>query len=127
MTNPALILIGHGARDPEWAEPMRRVRQAIVERLPTLRVELAFMELMRPDIDECADRLVNEGAARILVLPLFLARGGHVTRDLPQQIASLRERHRGVRFELAAPVGEVETVLRAMAEHALSLLADPSA
>ncbi len=50
----ALILFAHGARDPEWAEPLRRVQAAIRWRLDSVPVELAFIEFMAPNLTECA-------------------------------------------------------------------------
>jgi len=123
MTETALILFAHGARDPEWARPMQRVRLLLRQRAHALRVELAFLEFMSPDLRGCAESLVAEGVERILVLPMFIARGGHLKRDVPLLLAELRQRHPGTVFDLADAIGEAETVAQAMASHALSLLA----
>lgn len=121
MSTEALILFAHGARDPEWAEPMRRVCAAVREQAPQMRVELAFLEFMQPDLRACAESLVADGVERILVLPMFIARGGHLKRDVPLLLEELRQRNPHVRFELAAAVGEAESVVQAMARHALAL------
>jgi hypothetical protein len=79
----ALILFAHGARDPEWAEPMRASVRRCASRHPQLRVELAFLEFMparSARVCRIADRRRRE---RILVLPMFIARGGHLKRDVP--------------------------------------------
>lgn len=123
MENTALILFAHGARDPEWANPMRRVRAAIRERSPQLRVELAFLEFMAPDLESCAAALADEGYATVVVVPMFIAQGGHLKNDVPLLMERLRERHPQVCFALAAPVGEAEPVVRAMAAYALGLAA----
>ncbi|MEF8729281.1 MAG: CbiX/SirB N-terminal domain-containing protein [Accumulibacter sp.] len=122
MPGTALILFAHGARDPEWARPMQRVCALLRQQAPGLRVELAFLEFMLPNLRDCAERLVADGVARVLVLPMFIARGGHLKRDVPLLLAELRRQHPGTTFELADAVGEAETVARAMASHALSLL-----
>ena len=121
MSTEALILFAHGARDPEWAEPMRRVCAAVREQAPQMRVELAFLEFMQPDLRACAESLVADGVERILVLPMFIARGGHLKRDVPLLLEELQQRNPHVRFELAAAVGEAESVVQAMARHALAL------
>ena len=86
----ALILFAHGARDPEWADPMRRVQAAIRERAPALQVELAFLEFMSPTLEECLQAIIARGATRVVVQPMFIARGGHIKRDLPDLIERLR-------------------------------------
>ena len=121
MSETALILFAHGARDPEWAEPMRRVCAAVREQAPQMRVELAFLEFMQPDLRACAESLVADGVERILVLPMFIARGGHLKRDVPLLLEELQQRNPRTRFELATAIGEVESVVQAMARHALAL------
>ena len=121
MSRTALILFAHGARDPEWAEPMRRVCAAVREQAPELRVELAFLEFIQPDLRSCAESLVAECCERILVVPMFIARGGHLKRDVPLLLEELRQRHPQTCFELAAAIGEAEPIVQAMARHALAL------
>ena len=118
----ALILFAHGARDPAWAEPVRRVQAAMRQCAPALRVELAFLEFMLPSLADCAAGLAAAGVRRIVVLPMFIAQGGHLKRDVPELLDALRARFPAVDFELAAAIGENEAVIRAMAEAGLALL-----
>mgnify|MGYP001352930625 CR=1 FL=1 len=122
MENTALILFAHGARDPEWANPLRRVRDAIRTREPAQRVELAFLEFMSPTLAECVDALVADGVYSIQIVPMFLAQGGHVKRDVPHMIAALKAAHPRLELRLAEPVGEAEAIVQAMAEYALAAI-----
>ena len=115
----AIILFAHGARDPEWANPLRRVQAAIRQRAGSVPVELAFLEFMTPTLPECVAALVAGGVSNILVLPMFIAQGGHLKRDVPEMLALLRSTHTEVRFSLAGAIGENEIVVQAMAEAAL--------
>lgn len=123
MKNPALILFAHGSRDSEWASPLRRVRAAIMAGAPTLKVELAFLEFLAPSLQDCAAAMVSEGFDRVVIVPMFIAQGGHLKNDLPSIIEELRARFPGVVFEMSGPVGEAESVVRAMAAHVLGLSA----
>ena len=114
-----ILLFGHGARNPEWAQPFHRIRDAILAREPRALVEPGFLELMRPTFDEGVACLVNQGATEIVVVPIFMAAGSHVKKDLPQMAANAMERHAGLVISLAAPVGEAAPVLAAMADYAL--------
>jgi len=118
----ALILFAHGARDPAWADPMRRVQAAIRARFENVAVELAFLEFMTPTLSECVATLVGQGARRIIVLPMFIAQGGHLKKDVPELLQVLRSTHENVEFSLASAVGEQEIVVQAMAEAAIGLL-----
>jgi sirohydrochlorin cobaltochelatase len=119
--NTALILFAHGARDPEWAEPMRRVQAAIRQRQPEVPVELAFLEFMAPTLPDCIAALVAAGARKIVIMPMFIARGGHLKRDVPELLEKLRSAHPEVDFSLGSVIGEQEIVVQAMAAATLEL------
>lgn len=119
--NKALILIAHGARDPDWALPLRRVHEAVQALQPDQRVELAFLDFMKPDLLECAQSLISEGFSQIVVVPLFFAQGGHLKNDIPKILDELRAQNPQASFDLSGPVGEADSVIRAMAAHVLSI------
>jgi len=118
-TLPALILFAHGARDPDWAGPIQRVKDSVLAARPGARVEVAFLEFMSPDLDAACGKLIAEGADSITVVPLFIAQGGHLKKELPVMLDALREQHPGVAFSLTPPVGESESVTAAMAAQAM--------
>lgn len=115
----ALILFAHGARDPEWANPMRRVQAAVRSRQPGVPVELAFLEFMAPTLPDCIAGLLADGVGKIVVMPMFIARGGHLKRDVPEMLAALRQAHPQVEFVLGDAIGEHALVVEAMAAAAL--------
>lgn len=117
-TATAVILFGHGARDPAWAEPMRRIRAQMLAQPAAPSVELAFLELMEPDLGSAIDAQVAAGASRIAVVPIFLAQGGHLKRDLPRLLDEIRSRHPDCSIRLAPAAGEAEAVVAAMAAYA---------
>ncbi len=116
----AVVLFAHGARDPAWAGSVRRLAATIAETAPDLVVEVAFLELMEPRLDEAIDRLVESGVRQVRVVPVFLAEGGHLKRDVPVLIDAARDRHPGCELLLVRAVGEDEGVIRAMAAYALA-------
>jgi sirohydrochlorin cobaltochelatase len=118
----ALILFAHGARDPAWAEPVRRVQAAVRALDPAVRVEVAFLEFMAPTLADCGAALAREGIRQIVVLPMFIAQGGHLKREVPEILAALQAGYPDVDFRLATAIGENEAVIRAMAEAGLALL-----
>ena len=115
IAKPALILFGHGARDPEWALPFRKIRALLVARNPALTVELAFLELMEPSLPDAIARLAADGHGHITVAPLFIAQGGHLKQDLPKILDAIRAEQRGVEITLLPALGEVDTVLEMIA------------
>jgi sirohydrochlorin cobaltochelatase len=111
----ALVLFAHGAREAAWAEPFRAVRDRVAASRPDLSIEIAFLELMSPGLEDCLDRLVATGHERVTVAPLFLAMGGHLRNDLPRLLDRIRARHRRIEIELLPPIGETPALLDAIA------------
>lgn len=117
-----LILLAHGARDARWAEPFEAVAASVRARQPGARVSLAFLEFMSPGLAEAGAELAAAGCRRVLVLPMFLGTGGHVRKDLPLLLDGLRAAHGGVSFVLHTAIGELDTVVAAMADAAHAAL-----
>ena len=117
-----LLLFAHGARDPRWAQPFEAVAEHVRAARSGTPVRLAYLEFMTPGLVEAGAELVAQGCQRIEVMPLFLGAGGHVRKDLPVLMDALRQAHPGVRFGLHPAVGEVDSVVQAMAVAALATL-----
>jgi sirohydrochlorin cobaltochelatase len=122
MSNRALVLFAHGARDPRWAEPFRRLQALVQGRLPDTRVELAFLELMEPRLPQLVEGLLREQCREVTVVPVFFGQGGHVLRDLPAMTEQLRQAHPELALRVAPAVGEDEAVLGAIAHYCISRL-----
>jgi sirohydrochlorin cobaltochelatase len=110
----ALILFGHGARDPEWAVPIRKLQRKVAEQRPDLAVEVAFLELAQPLLPAAIEKLVSGQCSRIAIVPVFLAQGGHLKHDVPKMLGELRQRFPGISLELWPALGEAEPVLDAI-------------
>ena len=124
MAKPsALILFAHGARAASWAAPFQRLQTMLREQLPDTPVELAFLELMEPSLSDVVARLVQQGYNQISVIPVFLGQGGHVARDLPAMVDTLRATYPALQLEVSGAVGESPVVLAAIAAYCRSTLA----
>ena len=120
-----IVLFGHGARNPEWARPFHAIRDVLQTRAPQTQVALGFLEAMRPTLDEAIDDLVKRGVVQIDIVPIFLATGSHIAKDLPLLVASALDRHPDISIAIATPVGESPSVIEAMATYALKPAVSP--
>ncbi|AYY59703.1 CbiX/SirB N-terminal domain-containing protein [Burkholderia multivorans] len=122
MTSHGIVLFGHGARDPRWAEPFERLAARLRAAGSAAQVSLAFLELMTPSLDAAVAAQVAAGCTRVTVVPVFFGQGGHVRRDLPQLIDACRAAHPGVEIRCATAVGEDDGVLDAIARYCIDQL-----
>jgi len=118
-----LILFAHGSREPRWVEPFERLAARVRVRAPALEVRLAFLELMRPDLQGATDELARLGVTSIGIVPVFLGQGGHVRSDLPALLDVLRKRHPDIEISSVPAVGDDEAVIEALAEYCLRAIA----
>ncbi|OIR01667.1 sirohydrochlorin cobaltochelatase [mine drainage metagenome] len=116
----AIILFAHGARNPDWAQPILAIRAAMLARRPQVRVEAAFLEFIAPQLPETIDALVADGHREITLVPMFMAQTGHTKRDLPALLDAARERHSGLAIQVVTPIGEAASVVAAIADYALA-------
>ena len=115
MKNRATILLAHGSSDPNWIKPfdelLTRIRQGIESE--STRVELAYMELASPTLEQQVEILADEGFTHIDVLPLFFAAGRHLRLDVPAQLEALQKEHL-IKLTLFPPVGLEQEVADAI-------------
>jgi sirohydrochlorin cobaltochelatase len=116
----AVVLLAHGARDPRWAEPFHRVAAAVRAAAPELPVQLAFLELMAPDLPTATRALADEGATRICVVPLFFGQGGHLRTDVPAIVADIGASLPGISLQLARAAGDDDGVIAALVAFCLA-------
>jgi sirohydrochlorin cobaltochelatase len=119
MKKQALILFAHGARAASWAEPFLRLQKLTQESSPELKVELAFLELMQPQLPEVVKSLVDQSYESITITPIFLGQGGHLIRDLPLMVEEIRQQYPDLQIKQVAAAGEDAGVLQAIRDYCL--------
>jgi len=121
-----IVLFAHGARNPEWARPIEAIAAAMRARAPQTRVVPAFLDFLAPTLTQAIADLAGEGCDEIAIVPMFMANSGHTQRDLPALLEAARQERPWLRLHLAAPIGEAEMVIEAIATYALQAWAAPA-
>jgi sirohydrochlorin cobaltochelatase len=112
----ALILFGHGARDSHWREPFDRLASLWATQHPNTMVELAFLELMQPSLEEATALLVEGGATEVVVVPVFFGQGGHLRNDFPVLLSACQRKFPAAMLSATPAVGEDLAVLQAIVD-----------
>ncbi|HEX4193945.1 MAG TPA: sirohydrochlorin chelatase [Stellaceae bacterium] len=87
MMKTAVMICGHGSRDPETIAEFAQAAAELKARLPGNDVAYGYLEFVPPTLRDGFAKLAARGAQRILVLPVMLYAARHVTRDVPAEIA----------------------------------------
>ncbi len=119
MTNEAVLLVAHGARDPgnDGNREVEELAGVWRGRHPEVDIQECWIEhapvLLEQGMEQAASSLGDTGG-RLLVLPLILNAASHVKSDIPQAIATARVRHPKVEFRYGHHLGTTEQLLKAL-------------
>src|SRR3954467_15933957 len=100
MSEPAVLLCGHGSRDPEAIAEFEQASSALRARLAGRAFATGYLEFARPTIGEALAGLRQGGAPRILAVPGMLFAASHVKNDLPWEMNSFMAAHPGTEVRL---------------------------
>lgn len=107
----AILLVGHGSRDPEGNEELLEFAQAVAARVPGTCVETCFLELARPSIAEGVQACVEKGATRVVLVPIILFAAVHAKIDIPMAIDRAKAKYPQVEFVYGRPIGVHEKIV----------------
>jgi sirohydrochlorin cobaltochelatase len=113
---PALLIVGHGSRDPRGAKEFHELLELMRGRNPHLPIEGGFIELSRPPISECVDRLAEDGARNVAAVPLMLLAAGHAKDDIPATLVREKMSHPQMTFQYGRALGIRPELLELMEE-----------
>jgi sirohydrochlorin cobaltochelatase len=116
----AVVLMGHGSRDPAGAEEFLALTRAVAA-APSLRGQqvvpgwLEFAGERVESIQQAFGRCVEGGARRIAAVPLILFAASHGSEDMPAQVRLAQHRYRSVDIRMADLVGIDDCLLECLA------------
>ncbi|MBY0204136.1 sirohydrochlorin chelatase [Paenibacillus cucumis (ex Kampfer et al. 2016)] len=111
----AILLVGHGSRDPEGNRELKEFAREVAEQAPeNTMVETCFLELTRPSIADGVTACVDRGATRVVLVPIILFAAGHAKIDIPNAIDRAKARYPQVQFIYGRPIGVHEKVVQIM-------------
>jgi sirohydrochlorin cobaltochelatase len=119
---PALLIVGHGSRDPRGVREFHGLVDLVRRRNPSLTVEGGFIELSRPPISECVDRLAERGTRNVAAVPLMLLAAGHAKDDIPATLVREKMGHPEMNFSYGRALGIRPELLELMDERISSVV-----
>jgi len=116
MTETAVLICGHGSRDPEAIAEFELVASALRPRLPDFDFATGYLEFARPTIRDGLAALTARGARRILAIPGMLFAASHVKNDLPWEMNSFMADNPQIDVRLGRDLAIDPKLLRAAAD-----------
>lgn len=97
-----VILLAHGSSDQRWCETFEKLAAPTLQSVENSAI--AYMELAEPSLDSIIAEGKQNGIGQFTIVPLFLAAGRHLRKDVPAMIDDLERQHQ-VTIRLADPIG----------------------
>jgi sirohydrochlorin cobaltochelatase len=120
MSETAVLLCGHGSRDPEavgeFEEAAAALRSRLADLAPGGDFTTGYLEFARPTIGEGLAALKARGARQIFAIPGMLFAASHVKNDLPWEMNSFMADNPGIEVRLGRDLGIDPKLLDAAAE-----------
>jgi sirohydrochlorin cobaltochelatase len=125
MTETAVLICGHGSRDPEAIAEFELVAAALRPRLPDFDFATGYLEFARPTIRDGLAALMARGARQILAIPGMLSAASHVKNDLPREMNSFMADNPEIDVRLGRDLAIDAKLLRAAADR-IAAAGDPT-
>ena len=122
MNDTAVLLCGHGSRDPDAIGEFEIAAAALRRRLGSREFATGYLEFARPTIQEGLGDLVARGARHILAVPGMLFAASHVKNDLPWEMNSFMAANPGIDVKLGRDLAIDAKLLAAAADRIASVI-----
>jgi sirohydrochlorin cobalto/nickelchelatase len=86
MSKKGMLLVGHGSTMPYNQELVEKTAAMIQANNTGFIVKCGFMNMNKPSIKESMEAFRKEPIDALVVVPLFLAKGVHIEKDIPGEI-----------------------------------------
>ena len=92
-----VVILGHGSRAivGEANEIIMNIAAQVKQGMNLETLEVAFMnnKSQRQNLGEAIDKVVAQGAERIIIAPVFITNGLHIREDIPADIEEAKKRY----------------------------------
>ena len=83
-----LVLVGHGSKLPYSKDTLEKLADIVQGMQKFKIVEVGFMVRNKPTLQEAIMNVIDKGAKKVVVIPVFLTRGKHTEDDIPIILSS---------------------------------------
>lgn len=101
----AVVLLGHGSIREQANAEVRTMWDMMKAELPELEISGCFVEVAEPTMEQEIERLAADGVNRIVIVPMFLTRGQHLSNGIPRILEAMRLKYPEIQIDLTRHLG----------------------
>ena len=84
MSKTGFLLVGHGSQKPYNKELIETTAKQVASQEDRFLVKSGFMSINEPTVQEVLEEFKAADITKLVVVPLFLAKGVHILVDIPE-------------------------------------------
>jgi sirohydrochlorin cobaltochelatase len=92
-----------------------RIRDHLRRARPDVRIDVAFLQIMQPSLEDAVADHAACGVTHVLIAPLFFGQGGHLKEDLPVMVSRINAAHPDIVLQVTPAAGEVDELVTLIA------------
>ncbi|MBI5787393.1 MAG: CbiX/SirB N-terminal domain-containing protein [Candidatus Schekmanbacteria bacterium] len=101
-----VIVLGHGSQAAPANKSLQCIVQQLIRENAGMPIEPAFLQFAEPTLSQSAASLAAQKVNKIIIMPLFLCNGNHVTQDIPKLAAEEAAKYPQIEFVTAASLAD---------------------
>ncbi len=121
-----IVMLGHGSRAAvgEANDIIMEIAQKVKENLQQDIFEVAFMNTKsnRQNLAGAIDKVVEQGAQKVVIAPLFITNGMHIRYDIPEEIEEAKKKYEQVEFVFSRYIGADPVLAQLMVDRIKEVL-----
>ena len=111
-----IILIAHGSKDSRWLEPFKKLEEELIKEVGKDKLSLCYLDFAKPNLESIVEKAYKKKIKSFKIIPLFMAGGGHVAVDIPEQAKKILEKYPDVTLKMTPAIGEDPLIYGAIKE-----------
>lgn len=115
VSNTGILMVGHGSPRAEANQGFIAMVGRVAARLG-MEILPTFFSIAKPCIEDNVALLAERGVRHIVIMPYFLYTGQHVSKDIPELLATCRSCHPEVMIEVLATLEGEQVLVDVVAE-----------
>ncbi|MCK1993353.1 sirohydrochlorin chelatase [Peribacillus muralis] len=112
----SILYICHGSRLKEASAQAIEFINVCMKAQPNKIQEYCFLELEAPTIEEAYEQCVQQGATRIIAIPVLLLTAVHAKHDIPAILTKMKKRYPNVDLNYGRPIGVSDKMVDILVE-----------
>ena len=111
-----ILILAHGSKRTETERILDSLTVKVTKKTVKQLVASAYLQFSEQNLERGIQRLADQGATVIKIMPMFLFDGVHVTEDIPNELEQIRKKYPHIQLTLTGHIGDDDRIADIIAD-----------